>query len=199
MKSIKYTTLDLLLAILFMVSAIPAHAVSGHANSSQVLVLNTEGTALGEGSAGQFPAAAAFAAGYTVTYATSASITGPSSFSGYDTIVLWMYCEVGSDTTVQGALVSILQSGGKIIIWDSDACSPPGTADYSWLSGVGATFAITSPGQTGSFGGSLTIVENDNFITGLTQTDLNNLVTSTDAVGDLNVITSNSPARASIP
>lgn len=204
MKSIKYTTLAaLLLAILFMVSAIPAHAsisIGPLAHSSNVLVLNTEGDAYGLAYAGGFPTTAATAAGYSVSFMAAASVTGASSFSGYDTIVLWMYCSVGSDTTVQGALISFLQSGGKIIIWDSDACnSEEGSqATYSWLGAVGATFAAQTPGETGSTGGSLTIVENDGFVGSLTQTDMTNLALDTDAVGDMNVITSNSPAWCAI-
>lgn len=200
MKSIKYMTLGLLLAALFIVSAIPAHGISGLAHSSNVLVLNTQGDASGVPYAGEFPTTAVTAAGYSVSFLASGSVTGASSFSGYDTIVLWMYCAVGSDTTVQNALVSFLQSGGKIIIWDSDACnSEEGTqATYSWLGSVGATFAAQTPGETGSTGGSLTIVENDGFVGSLTQTNLNNLATSTDAVGDMNVITSNSPAWCAI-
>jgi len=201
MKSIKYTILALLLATLFMVSAIPAHATTpGVAHSHNVLVLNAEGDDFGYATAGEFPTTAVTADGYSVSFLAAGSVTGSSSFSGYDTIVLWMYCSIGSDTTVQGALISFLQNGGKIIIWDSDACnSPDGTlSGYSWLSGVGAQFAVTTPGQTGESGGTLTIVENDNFVSGLIQSNMNELATDTDAVGDLNAVTSNSPAWCAI-
>lgn len=193
----KYTTLGaVFLALLFMISAIPAHAVSGFATSSNVLVLNTQGTACANFFAGCFPTAAATGAGYTVTFMAAASVTGASSFTGKDTIVLWEYCAVGSSSTVDNALVSFLQGGGKIIIWDSDACNTvDGTAAvYSWLGGLGASFATNSPGQTGSFAGSLTIKEANNFLSGLSSGNMATLVSSTDAVGDLNVITTSSAA-----
>ena len=191
----------LLLASLFLITAIPVHATTpGYASSSHVLVLNTEGNDRGHATAGAFPTSAATGAGYSVDFMAAASVTGASSFSGHDTIVLWMYCAVGSDTTVQNALISFLQTGGKIIIWDSDACNSEESllADYSWLSTVGASFAVTTPGQTGNTGGSLTIQENNNFLNGITATDLTNLVTDTDAVGDLNAVTSNSAAWCGI-
>ena len=195
MPNIKYATYGaFILVLLLMAAAVPSHAITGYASSSNVLVLNQNGTPYGGVSAGPFPTSDVTGAGYSVTFMAAGSVTGASSFTGYDTIVLWEYCGVGSSATVQNALISFLQGGGKLIIWDSDACnSVDGTAaDYSWLSGLGASFATNSPGQTGSFGGSLTVKESNNFLTGITSSDLNTLVTTTDAVGDLNVITTKS-------
>ena len=190
-----YATFGVLLLLLFMpVMAAPASAASGLAHSSHVLVLNTEGTASANGQAGTFPTSSVTGAGYSVSFMAASSVTGIGSFNGYDTIVLWEYCNVGSDTTVQSALIAFLQDGGKVIVWDSDACSSEdGTqAGYGWLSSVGAVFTAETPGQTGSFGGTLTVKENNNFLSGITSSDLSNFVSNTDAVGDLNTVVSSS-------
>lgn len=180
-------------AILFAGGAVPAYAVT-HNSSSSVVVLNNNGTPSGGVSAGVFPTSAITGAGYSVTFKAASTVNSLADLGGADTVVFWEFCTIGSYGNTQNAIISFLQNGGKLIIWDSDACSSP---NYSFLSAVGAQFTISSPGQTGSSGGSLTINENNDFLLGppaITAADLNTLVTSSDAVGDLNVIASSSPS-----
>ena len=176
--------------LLLLTTATPAYAVT-HNSSSNVVVLNQQGTAAAGGSAGTFPTSAITGAGYSVTFKAASAVNSVADLGSADTVVFWEFCTIGSFPNTQSAIISFLQNGGKLVIWDSDACSSP---NYSFLSTVGAQFSISSPGQTGSFGGSITINENNNFLTGISQTTLNTLVSSSDAVGDLNVISSSSPA-----
>ena len=201
-KFAKYA-IALAISTMFFIGFIPvSHATttSGYAKSTNVIVLNAEGDEWGYGSSGDFPTSAATEAGYTITFLSAGSVTGVSSFGNNDTIVLWQYCEVGSDTVVQNALTSFLQNGGKIVIWDSDSCNAPDETqpDYSWLTSVGAAFSSVSPGQTGSFGGSISVVENNNFLTGISSSDLDSLVSQTDAVGDLNTVVTSSRAWCAV-
>ncbi len=179
-----------LLGILLAGTALPAYAVT-HNSSSNVVVVNQQGTAAAGGSAGDFPTTAVAGAGYTVTFKAASAVNSLADLGSADTVFFWEFCTISSFPNTESAVISFLQNGGKLIIWDSDACLTP---DYSFLSAVGAQFTISSPGQTGSFGGSITINENNNFLTGIPQTTLNTLTSTSDAVGDLNVISSSAPA-----
>lgn len=196
MKTLRNASTSLVLATLTVLlagTAFPAYAVT-HTSSQNVVVINQQGTAAAGGSAGSFPTSAVQGAGYTVTFKAASVVNSLSDLAGADTVVFWEFCTISNYPSMESAIVSFLQNGGKLIIWDSDACSSP---NYGFLSTVGAAFTISSPGQTGNSGGSITINENNNFLNGpitITQSSLNTLVTSTDAVGDLNVISSSSPA-----
>ncbi|KAF5428323.1 MAG: hypothetical protein C5S41_00360, partial [Candidatus Methanomarinus sp.] len=82
-------------------------------------------------------------------------------------------------------LVSFVGNGGKLIIYDSE-CS---AQDYSWLP---YPFTTNNPGAMGAHG-TLTIVEDNtlshNTIGNPSYVDAATLGTSTDAVGDMNVMT----------
>lgn len=195
MKTRRYakTTLAMAVSFIFVLGFAPASVgvgTSGYSSSANVIVLNENGTPYGAGGAGYFPTSAASA--YDLTYMAADEVTGVSSFGVNDTVVLWEYCSIGDDSTVQSALVSFLQNGGKVIIWDSDSCTGSSQADYSWLSAVGASFSVSTPGATGSSGGSVTVIENNDFLIDVSTSDLSYLVSSTDAVGDLNTVTTSS-------
>ncbi len=142
-----------------MVSALPDGSAS-----SNVAVINSQGDFFGFGNVGQlnpatFPS-------YTFTALAASTVTGLSSLAGFDTVILWQFCDVGSFPSTQSAINSFVMAGGKVIIWDTDSCqvqSAPfhGVADYIWLTAVGASFAVRS-GTGDAVGGSLTIVDENN-------------------------------------
>jgi hypothetical protein len=113
------------------------------------------------------------------------------ALSDFDTVVLnvaseEMDCETG--TLSAGAktdLVSFVQAGGKLIIYDTEC--PPN--DYSWLP---FPFTTANPGGQGGYG-TLTIVENNTLSSNDPldpyYIDAPNLGSQTDAVGDMNVMT----------
>jgi predicted nucleic acid-binding protein len=129
-----------------------------------------------------------------------------TSLAPYDTALLnvassyptygGLYCNVNNLSAQQKAdLIAFVEDGKKLIIYDSE-CSPQ---DYSWLP---YPFTTSNPGAQGAQG-TLTIAE-DNLLstlvgdpncTGAGATDphcinVQYLGSSTDAVGDMNVLTS---------
>jgi hypothetical protein len=141
------------------------------------------------GGAGTLPISGPAFSGITFTDLAVADVSA-ANLAGMDTMVLNMVCNPLSDFTASQRtdIVNFVNGGGKLIIYDSDACgSTP--VDYSWL-----PFPLTtnSPGATGTPGGTLTIVETDalaspnsadpSFI------DTAKVTSDTDAVGDANVM-----------
>jgi hypothetical protein len=118
-----------------------------------------------------------------------------ANLSAFDTVVLnvassQMACNVNILTAQQKAdLVTFIGTGKKMIIYDSE-CSPQ---NYNWLP---FPFTTANPGQMGAQG-TLTIVEENtlssNDPTSLYFINANYLSTSTDAVGDMNVMTTYDP------
>lgn len=118
-----------------------------------------------------------------------------TNLAAFDTVVLnvasvQMGCNVNTLTASQkAALVTFVGTGKKMIIYDSE-CSPQ---NYSWLP---FPFNTSNPGAMGAFG-TLTIVEENT----LSSNNVSNphfinapfLGNSTDAVGDMNVMTTFDP------
>lgn len=136
--------------------------------------------------------------GFIMTQVSPGSISSVGQLAQYDTVILFEHCNVNSYPNLNSALIQWLQLyGGKLIIWDSDACYQ-GNFAYGWLSPVGAYFERFSPGQTGNYGGSVSIVE-ENSLGSLNPASpyyINTvaMVNQTDAVGDLNVVNENTVA-----
>jgi hypothetical protein len=117
------------------------------------------------------------------------------NLASYDTVLLNVASyEMGCDiNTLSGPakadLVSFVGNGGKLIIYDSE-CS---AQDYSWLP---YPFTTNNPGPCGAHG-TLTIVENNTLsndtIGNSSYVDAATLGSSTDAVGDMNVMTTLDP------
>ena len=101
-----------------------------------------------------------------------------------------MGCTTGTlSAAAKADLVAFVGAGGKLIIYDSE-CPP---ADYSWLP---YPFATSNPGAMGAQG-TLTIVE-ENILSTSNPADPHfidapALGTNTDAVGDMNVMTTLDP------
>lgn len=128
----------------------------------------------------------------------STAMLGPGGVcgsSGCDSVLLnvassGMACNVNSLSAQQKSdLVNFVGSGYKLIIYDSE-CSPQ---DYSWLP---YTFTTANPGQQGAQG-ALTIVEENTLSSNDPASpyyiDTAMLGSQTDAVGDMNVMTTFDP------
>ena len=118
-----------------------------------------------------------------------------TNLAAFDTVVLnvaspQMSCNTGTlSASAKAALVAFVGSGKKMIIYDSE-CS---VQDCSWLP---FPFTTSNPGPRGATG-TLTIVEN-NFLASNDPADPHYinaacLGSSTDAVGDMNVMTTRDP------
>jgi uncharacterized protein (TIGR03437 family) len=119
-----------------------------------------------------------------------------SSLSPYDTAVLnvsssGMACDTAKlSTQAKADLVSFVGGGKKLIIFDSE-CQASGNKglDYSWLP---YPFTTANPGAMGGRG-KLNIVENTTLGSGVSGSpyyiDAANLSNNSDAVGDMNVMT----------
>jgi hypothetical protein len=131
---------------------------------------------------------------FSFTNLAPASVS-TTNLAAFDTVVLnvassQMACNVNILTAQQKAdLVTFIGTGKKMIIYDSE-CVPQ---DYNWLP---FPFTTANPGAMGARG-VLTIVE-ENTLSSNDSTspyfiDANYLSTSTDAVGDMNVMTTYDP------
>ena len=118
-----------------------------------------------------------------------------ASLAPYDTAVLNVASSAMQGTTAtltvqqKQDLVAFVGAGKKLIIYDSE-CP---TVDYSWLP---YPFVTANPGQMGATG-TLTIVEDNTLSSrdrnGPYYIDAAHLSTETDAVGDMNVMTTKDP------
>ncbi len=125
------------------------------------------------------------------------SAVSAASLAPFDTAVLNvasqdMRCDTATLSAQQrAALVAFVAAGKKLIIFDSEC--EPGPVDYSWLP---YPFTTANPGAQGAQG-TLTIVEENRLSSNLAADphyiDAALLGTGTDAVGDMNVMTTFDP------
>lgn len=176
-----------------MLLGLGAGAVSmsagAHLTSTNVAVIPTlRSSKAGELSAFDYPTVA-------MTAIEPGSVSSAADLAAFDTVFLYELCDVARHPSLTQALVDWLRgTGGKLIIWDSDACNRgDGTvAEYGWLAPLGAAFDVITPGETGSSGGALLFFEES----GLGSTnpaspyyiDTVRLAGRTDAIGDANVV-----------
>ncbi len=133
---------------------------------------------------------------FTAMYPSAVSA---ANLTAYDTVVLNMasYAMARNASTLTSSqktdIVSFVGAGKKLIIFDSE-CSYSGSGiDYSWIP---FPFRTANPGAMGS-PGTLTIVEENllssNITTNLHYINASYLSIYTDAVGDMNVMTTYDP------
>jgi hypothetical protein len=106
-----------------------------------------------------------------------------TALAGFDTVLLYQVCSIGSHPVALTAINSFLAAGGKVMIFDSDACAPSAHGAANW-SGFLFPFTTTSPGPVGEGGDYLAVVPSS-LTTGLAVGPQ-----PADAVGDANVFTS---------
>lgn len=132
---------------------------------------------------------------FTFTTVAPADVSTPN-LAAYDTVVLnvassALRCNLNTNLTApqKAALVAFVADGKKLIIYDSE-CS---AQDYSWLP---YPFSTNNPGAMGAHG-TLSIIE-ENTLSSTDSTDpyyidATALANSTDAIGDMNVMTTYNP------
>jgi hypothetical protein len=105
---------------------------------------------------------------------------------GFDTVILFQVCDIGSHPATMTAINNFLINGGKVMIFDADRCAPGtgGTADYSTFL---FPFTASTPGPLGA-GGSYTFVDPSTLTTGLVVGPV-----PPDAVGDANTFVTFDP------
>ncbi len=180
--------------VVFAAWAVPAQADPHPGDSTNVAII--DGVSVING--GSFPTTTSGPTGaftdFTFTNLPTANVSA-ANLAGFDTVLLnvaspGMSCDVGTLTAGQQAdLASFLNGGGKLIIYDSE-CQPQ---DYSWLP---RPFATANPGALGGTG-TMNIVE-QNLLASNNSADPHFideqlLGQQTDAVGDMNVLTTNDP------
>lgn len=126
------------------------------------------------------------------------AISDPIIAGQYDTVMLMTsdfdFATYWADSDFSSRILSFVNGGGKLIIYTSE--SP--TAWANNFATFVYPFTVDTPGQTGSSGGSLVNIANDTLSSNNTADasyiNLSLIITQTDAVGDLNVMTSSDPA-----
>ena len=139
---------------------------------------------------------------YTQVSAANLGAGGVCGASACDTVLLNVvsgttpvtgsfYCNVGLlSTQAKTDLISFVNNGGKLIIYDSECTSQ----DYSWLP---YPFTTSNPGAQGATGVVSIVEDNDlssNVPADTHYIDAGILGSTTDAVGDMNVMTTRDPA-----
>lgn len=199
----------LLASVLILSGYAVTPSTASHSRSSIVgVVPNT----YGGGGAGILPEASlnALAAspptgippgpGFKFTDVDPSTVTSVSNLTPYDTLIFWQFDPGAAPAAFQSAVLDwLVSTAGKILIWDSDTYGTLGLgpANYSFLSSVGANFTTAGPGSKGYYGGTLVVIEETNFTSGIPASpfyiDNATLASSTDALGDENVMVTQSP------
>jgi hypothetical protein len=139
----------------------------------------------GGGSTSTLPTSG-FSGGYSPNF-TSIGYSGVNyaNLLQYDTVIMYQANPDSFTASQKTDLAVWVSAGRKLIIWDSDAV--PDT-DYDWLP---YNFTSHYPGQTGAFGGNLTILANNTLGSSdpasayyINTTDITK---TTDSVGDAKV------------
>ena len=107
-----------------------------------------------------------------------------TALSGFDTVLLYQLCSIGSHPTAMNSINTFLVNGGKVIILDGDRCAEDEAAGEADWSSFLFPFATHGPGPTGG-SGSYTFIETSTLTTGLSLGPQPN-----DAVADANIFTS---------
>jgi hypothetical protein len=154
------------------------------------LIPNNHGEAPG---AGFLPTTDAAFSGIIFTDVPLGNVSA-ATLSAFDTAVLNQVCDPLNQfsNSQRTDIVNFVNAGGKLIIYDSDACgSTP--VDYSWLP---FPLSTNSPGAVGNQGGTLDVVENNALASSQPGPFFINtamIVADTDAVGDANVMVTKDP------
>jgi len=108
---------------------------------------------------------------------------GVAALTPFDTVIVYQVCDIASHPATVAALNTFLNNGGKVMLFDADACAPGvgGLADYSTFL---FPFTTSSPGPLGASGSYTTVVPST-LTTGLSPGPQ-----PYDAVGDANIFTS---------
>ena len=172
--------------IIVCILLVGQQASAYYPQSVNVAIIGSPGVING----GTFPTSGTDFSSFTFTNLHPDDVN-PQNLANYDTVLLnvassEMYCYMDTlSTQAKADLVSFVGNGGKLIIYDSECPAQ----DYSWLP---YPFTTNNPGAMGAQG-TLTIVEDNtlshNSPADPCYVDAATLGSSTDAVGDMNVMT----------
>jgi len=114
---------------------------------------------------------------------------GVGALAGFDTVILYQVCDIGSHPATMAAINAYLTAGsGKVMIFDSDRCAGvfgfPPPANYSTFL---FPFTASTPGPEGA-AGEYTNVQASTLTTGLVVGPI-----AADAVGDANTFVTFNP------
>jgi hypothetical protein len=111
-----------------------------------------------------------------------------TAFNGFDSVMLYMVCDIHLHPKLITALNDFLNAGGKVMIFDGDRCatSAGGIADYT---GFLFPFQTNSPGPTGAPAGKYTSIDASSLTTGL-PLYVDSASPEEDAMADANIFTS---------
>ncbi|MDD5093366.1 MAG: hypothetical protein PHV74_03165 [Dehalococcoidia bacterium] len=182
MRKIFVIVLVLVMVVAMAVSVTSATAAPPMTQSSSVAVIGS----LTVWNGGYFPALS----GFTFTTLSPANVNS-ANLANYDTVFLnvsssGMNCNMNNlSAQAKADLIAFVGTGKKLIISDSECSSQ----DYSWLP---YPFTTNNPGAYGATG-TLTIVENSTLASSnasdASYIDAALLNSGTDAIGDMNVMT----------
>ena len=121
---------------------------------------------------------------FTDVHISTIDANPATALSGFDTVLLYQLCSIGSHPVAMNSINTFLVNGGKVIILDGDRCAPGESAGPADWSGFLFPFSTNGPGPTGG-SGSYTFIEASTLTTGLSLGPQPN-----DAVADANIFTS---------
>ena len=160
---------------------------AGPGSGGSIFVNGVDGTAPGTGNTGMYTAVNGGSGAVTVSLTNvpfSALESNPNALNGFDTVIAYQPCSIGTQPAVMGALNQFIQNGNKLMIFDADGCSNAlGPADWS---GFLFPFTTNNPGPQGA-PGTYDNVTPSALTTGLTTGSVPN-----DQMGDANVFVTHS-------
>jgi hypothetical protein len=201
MKKFK-RALAILIVAMFALSLLCTVHATTYPRSSKIAMVPDEGSDNGGGL--YVGSAWPDAGGFTFTDVSpvdiaNGAIANPITAGGYDTVVLmtpdFNFATYWADSDFSSRILSFVNGGGKLILYSSETTSATAFASFIF------PFSVDTPGQTGSFSGTLTNLVDDTLSSSNSAADtypnglgsyinLAMVTSQTDAVGDLTVMTS---------
>lgn len=158
---------------------------SGPGQGASIFVNAVDGTAPGIGGTGSYTPANGELSAVNLTNVPFSELSAtPDALSGFDTAIVYEPCNIGlsENSNVLGALNAFVDAGGKVMMFDADACADNADGQADW-SGFVFPFATNSPGPEGAVG-SYESIQPSSLTTGLSLGEQDG-----DSVGDANVFT----------
>lgn len=156
---------------------------SGPGYGASIFVNALDGTPPGSGDTGTYTPASGGLGQVNLTNVPFSAINANSgALAGYDTVIAYEPCAISQNPTVMSALNTFVGDGGKLLLFDADACASSSAGQADWSTFL-FPFATDSPGPQGASGSYTTVIPSEltaGLATG-TQPD--------DSVGDANVFT----------
>lgn len=158
---------------------------SGPGSGASIFANALTGSVPGNGNTGTYtPATGTLNSVNLTNVPLSALNADPNALAGYDTAIVYQTCDIGSATNANAlsSLNAFVNKGGKLMIFDADACAPSARGQADWSHFI-FPFATNSPGPQSASGSYDTVVPSS-LTAGLSagpQPD--------DSVGDANVFT----------